>query len=45
VLADLNENDEEGTGWLREQLARANELLEAAGLPPHMEPEELPSYQ
>ena len=41
MLADLNENDEEGADWLREQLARANELLKAAGLPSHEEPEEL----
>jgi hypothetical protein len=41
VLAELLENDEEGGGWLREELALANRVLAASGLPPHEEPEEL----
>jgi hypothetical protein len=43
VLADLLENDPEGAEWLEEGLASANQVLEAAGLPPHAEPRSFPA--
>ncbi|MET3390866.1 hypothetical protein ABIC33_001489 [Variovorax sp. 1140] len=42
VLVDLLEHDAEGAEWLQEDLAVVNEVLSAAGLPPHAEPRELP---
>jgi hypothetical protein len=42
MLADLNVNDEEGAEWLRESLARVNEVLVENGFSPHAEPETLP---
>lgn len=44
MLADLLINDEEGGEWLREEIARLNEVLESAGLAPHTEPEETEPY-
>ena len=41
-LAYLLTEDPEGAPGLREELARINEPLEANGLPPHVEPEQLP---
>ncbi len=37
VLAEMD--DEEGAEWLREQMATANSVLAAHGLPPHEEPQ------
>lgn len=41
LLADLNENDEEGAQWLREALASVNAVLADSNLPAHKEPESL----
>lgn len=38
-LADLLGNDAEGADQFRDDMARLNEYLESAGLPPHHEPE------
>lgn len=40
ILADLLENDEEGTGWLENHFAEINDLLAANGLQKHLEPED-----
>lgn len=45
VLADLLKNDTEGAEWLQEDLAAANRLLAAEGLPGHDEPTELPQLR
>jgi hypothetical protein len=39
ILADLNENDEEGAEQFREEFATLNRFLQLQGLPPHVEPE------
>jgi hypothetical protein len=41
VFAYLLEHDEEGAKWMRKQLSALNQVLQAAGLPPHVEPEQL----
>jgi hypothetical protein len=40
-LAYLTRHDQEGATWFREDVAALNELLEAQGLPPHVEPEDI----
>ena len=45
ALAWLNENDAEGAEWTRESLAKVNEVLAEKGLPPHVEPEQLPAMK
>jgi len=42
ALADLLEHDPEGAEWFEEDLAAANRVLVSNGLPPHVEPRELP---
>jgi len=42
MLCDLLQNDAEGAEWMEEGLAAANQVLSAAGLPPHIEPRVLP---
>jgi hypothetical protein len=42
ALAFLREHDEEGAAWMGHDLVRINLLLEANGLPAHVEPVELP---
>lgn len=42
VLADLLIHDAEGAEWMSEDLAAANRVLVAAGLPAHDEPRQLP---
>jgi hypothetical protein len=42
LLADLNENDQEGAKWLRDSLNKVNEVLRENDLPQHTEPEKLP---
>lgn len=44
-LAELLELDPEGAEWFEEDLVTANQLLQAAGLPTHEEPRELPPLQ
>jgi hypothetical protein len=39
ILADLNENDQEGAAHFREEFATLNRFLESEGLAPHLEPE------
>jgi hypothetical protein len=43
-LADMLENDEEGTQWFREAIDRLNPFLTASGLKPHHEPEKCPVW-
>ncbi|AGU48555.1 hypothetical protein VAPA_1c14430 [Variovorax paradoxus B4] len=45
MLADLLANDPEGAEWLNEGFAAANRKLAEAGLPPHVEPRELPPIE
>ena len=45
VLADLNANDEDGAGWLRERLGKVNRVLADNNLPTHTEPKELPALR
>ncbi len=45
MLADLIENDLEGADWMRESLAKVNEVLAENNLPLHSEPEQLPKMQ
>ncbi|NOK58013.1 MAG: hypothetical protein GFH27_549287n317 [Chloroflexi bacterium AL-W] len=42
ILADLIINDQEGAAWVREDLTIVNRYLTEAGLPAHVEPEQLP---
>jgi hypothetical protein len=43
VLAYLIETDPDGVEWMRASLDATNELIQANGLPAHLEPETLPS--
>lgn len=43
VLADLIRHDEEGARWIRESIARLNDVLGRHGKQSHHEPEDLPS--
>lgn len=45
ILADLVINDAEGAEWVRKHLAIVNRYLTKAGLPAHMEPEQLLSLE
>ena len=42
ILADLIINDQEAAAWVREDLKIVNRYLTEAGLPAHVEPEQLP---
>ena len=42
TLADFLQNDPEGAEWFEGDFEIVNAVLAAAGLPPHVEPRELP---
>lgn len=44
VLADLINNDEEGAEWMRRSVSALNKVLVENGLPPHEEPQRLPTF-
>ncbi len=44
ILADVMENDPEDADWVREEIEQINLVLSERDLPPHAEPESLPSF-